>query len=144
MARISRNLNPSSSDSRLGEEDRILRVWTPVVLRTVLVAAVVLLLAGLIATAIQAPGYYVNRFHAVQHSAETQARENLPALLRDAFAGDPRGIMTIGLVTLTLVPLARVAFTFILFLREGDHTYVVATAYVLIALIAGVVLGRIG
>ncbi len=142
MARAVGNL--SSAESRLGEEDRILQVWTPVVLRTVLIAAVFLLLGGLIATAIQAPGYYVSRFHAVQHSAETHARENLPAMLRDAFAGDPRGIITIGLVTLTLVPLARVAFTFILFLREGDRIYIVATAYVLIALIAGVVLGRIG
>jgi len=37
-----------------------------------------------------------------------------------------------------------VAFTFFLFLRERELVFVAATAYVLLGLIAGVVLGRIG
>jgi uncharacterized membrane protein len=61
-----------------------------------------------------------------------------------ALRGDPRSIMMVGLLVLTLVPLGRVTFTFILFLKEGDRIFAVATAYVLAALIAGVMLGRIG
>ena len=45
---------------------------------------------------------------------------------------------------LTLVPLARVAFCFILFIRERDYTYVALTAYVLAGLIVGVLVGSVG
>jgi len=58
--------------------------------------------------------------------------------------GNPHAVLTIGLFILTLVPLARVAFCFILFLRERDYIYVVLTAYVLTGLIVGVLVGRIG
>ncbi len=39
--------------------------------------------------------------------------------------------MTIGLLILTPVPLGRVAFTFILFVKERDRIFALATAYVL-------------
>jgi uncharacterized membrane protein len=52
--------------------------------------------------------------------------------------------MTCGLFILTLVPLARVAFCLVLFVKERDSMYVAFTAYVLIALLAGVMLGKIG
>jgi uncharacterized membrane protein len=52
--------------------------------------------------------------------------------------------MTLGLMVLTLVPLARVAFCFLLFVKERDGIYVAFTAYVLIGLVAGIVLGRVG
>ncbi len=58
--------------------------------------------------------------------------------------GDPHAIMTMGLYVLTLVPLVRVAFTFVLFLKEQDFVYVAATAYVLAGLVVGVMLGRVG
>ncbi len=58
--------------------------------------------------------------------------------------GQPHAVMIIGLYVLTLVPLARVAFTLVLFLKERDFIYVAATAYVLAALIMGVMLGRVG
>ena len=45
--------------TNLGEEDRILRVWTPVLLRTILVIATVTLVAGLILMITQSPGNYV-------------------------------------------------------------------------------------
>jgi uncharacterized membrane protein len=44
--------------------------------------------------------------------------------------------VTIGLLVLTLVPLGRVAFTFILFVKERKRIFALATAYVLAALIA--------
>jgi uncharacterized membrane protein len=58
--------------------------------------------------------------------------------------GEPRQTMTLGLMVLTLVPLARVAFCFLLFVKERDGIYVAFTAYVLIGLVAGVILGRVG
>ena len=83
------------------------------------------------------------RFHAIQaghlHPAETFSQDIAAAL-----KGDPHSVMTLGLFILTLVPLARVAFCFLLFLKERDYTFVFLTAYVLIGLMAGVLLGKIG
>ncbi|HVN64367.1 MAG TPA: DUF1634 domain-containing protein [Candidatus Binataceae bacterium] len=125
------------------EEDRILRFWTPMLLRTILIAAMVVIVTGLILAVTVTPGYYVNRYHAVQQG-HLAGREKFSGLLNLAQAGDPHAVLTIGLFILTLVPLVRVAFCFLLFLRERDYTYVAFTAYVLAGLIAGVVLGRIG
>jgi uncharacterized membrane protein len=92
----------------------------------------------------QDPGYYVMRFHSLQSHVRYQNRKSLTGLASTALKGDPRSIMTLGLMVLTLVPLARVAFCFLLFVKERDGIYVAFTAYVLIGLVAGVILGRVG
>src|SRR5271157_4608935 len=93
----------------LNEEDRILRVWTPILLRTILIAASVVLVVGLFLMATKSPDFYVQRFRSIQagrlHPAETFSQDITAAL-----AGDPHSVMTLGLFILTLVPLARVAF----------------------------------
>jgi uncharacterized membrane protein len=126
------------------DEERILRVWTPVILRTILVGAIAILLLGLLSMAWQSPGYYVARFHRLQNTGHMQNRESLALLVSSSLKGAPRPIMTLGLMLLTLVPLARVAFCFLLFVKERDGIYVAFTAYVLIGLVAGVILGRVG
>jgi uncharacterized membrane protein len=102
------------------------------------------LIAGMLAMAAQPPGYYVRRFRAVQAGSALHQQQNWSNIASAAARGDPHSIMTIGLIILTLVPLGRVAFTFCLFLKQGDRVFVTATAYVLTGLLAGVVLGRIG
>lgn len=128
---------------KLDEENRILRVWTPFLLRTILIAAMITLLAGLVMTYTFAPDYFVDRYHAVQQG-QLIGKEKFGVLLARIRDGNPHAVLTIGLFVLTLVPLARVAFCFILFIRERDYTYVVFTAYVLAGLIVGVLVGRIG
>jgi uncharacterized membrane protein len=129
---------------KIDDEDRILRHWTPIILRSILIAAMAILIVGLLLAATRSPGYYVGRFHLVQSGKTVHAATNWAALTAGATHGDPRAIMTLGLVVLTLVPIARVAFTFVLFVRERDAVFVAATAYVLAGLIAGILLGRIG
>jgi uncharacterized membrane protein len=126
-----------------GEEDRILRIWTPLILRCVLILSAIVMTVGIAQSVAFAPGFYVRRFHAVQQG-QLHVRESFVQLLDEMRHGDPHGIMTIGLYLLTLVPLVRVAFTFALFLKERDFVYVIATAYVLAALAVGVMLGRVG
>jgi uncharacterized membrane protein len=126
-----------------GEEDRILRLWTPILLRTILIAATAVLAIGLFLMATYAPGFYVQRFHAVQ-AGQVHAPESFSQIITGALARDPHSVMTLGLFILTLVPLARVAFCFVLFLKQRDYIYVGLTAYVLIGLVAGVLLGKIG
>ena len=129
--------------TRSSEEDHILRVWTPILLRTILIAAMAVLIIGLFLMGTFAPGYYVQRFHAVQ-AGKMHAPESFSQIISETLARDPHSVMTLGLFILTLVPLARVAFCFVLFIKERDYTYVALTAYVLIGLIAGVLLGKIG
>ena len=124
-------------------EDRILRVWTPMLLRTILSVAVLLLASGLILMAVREPGFYVTRYHQVRAGMRHDI-EPLPQLYESARHGDPHGVLTMGLFVLTLVPLGRVAFCFLLFIRERDYTYVGFTFYVLAGLVIGVILGRAG
>jgi uncharacterized membrane protein len=126
-----------------GEEDRILRTWTPLILRTILVLSTVILTAGVALTIVKAPGYYVERFSAIRQG-HLHPSESIATLAAGLRTGDSHAITTVGLYVLTMVPLVRVAFTFILFLKERDFVYVAATAYVLAGLIAGMMLGRIG
>jgi uncharacterized membrane protein len=136
-------LSSPAAAPKSAEEDRILRVWTPFLLRTILIAAMATLVAGLILDYTFAPHYYVQRYHAVVQG-HLIGKEDFALLLTHVRQGNPHTVLTIGLFILTLVPLARVAFCFILFIRERDYTYVVLTAYVLAGLIIGVLVGRIG
>lgn len=131
-------------NNTVADEERILRIWTPIILRTILVSAIVILLVGLLSIAWQNPGYYVARFHRLQTIGHPQNRETVAALVAASLKGEPRPIMTLGLMVLTLVPLVRVAFCFLLFVKERDGIYVAFTAYVLIGLVVGVILGRVG
>lgn len=125
------------------DEDRILRIWTPVLLRTVLIAAGVVLIVGLFLMT-SSPGVYVDHFRRVQENARVKDYGNFAALIRRALHGNPRSIMTVGLMILTLVPLARVAFCLVFFIKDRNWAFVLFTAYVLTGLVVGVLLGRIG
>ena len=129
--------------AQTSREDEILREWTPVILRMLLIISATVLVLGLIILARSEPGYYVERFRAAQHG-KGQIRKEWAQLGKAALRGDPHSVLMVGLLVLTLVPLGRVAFTFILFVKEGDRVFALATAYVLVALILGVMLGRIG
>jgi uncharacterized membrane protein len=125
------------------EEDRILREWTPIILRSILIVAMVVLGAGLVLTYTFAPDYYVERYQAAQHG-HLIGKEPVGLLFDRVRQGNPHAVLTIGLFVLTLVPLARVAFCFMLFVRERDYTYVILTAYVLAGLIVGALAGSAG
>jgi uncharacterized membrane protein len=71
-----------------------------------------------------------------RHHGRSHIRQEWSRLGDATLEGDPHSIVTIGLLVLTLVPLGRVAFTFILFVKERKRIFALATAYVLAALIA--------
>jgi len=124
-------------------ENKILRRWTPLLLRTILLVAIALLSGGLILTAVTEPGYFVSRYRQVQ-AGHLFGRETLMGLWSHLLVGQPHAILTLGLYALTLVPLARVGFCLMLFVKQRDFTYVMLTGYVLAGLIAGVLLGKVG
>src|SRR5258706_4651792 len=120
------------------EEDRILRVWTPILLRTILIVSMLVLVTGLVLTYTYAPDYFVERYNAVQQG-HLIGQEKFSTLIDRMREGNPHAVLTIGLFVLTLVPLARVAFCFLLFIKARDYTFVIFTAYVL----AGFIFGRL-
>ena len=138
MARIVGDLRMPKQD-----EDRILREWTPILLRSILIASMVTLIVGLVLTYTFAPDYYVDRYHAVEQG-HLIGKEKVGLFFERVREGNPHAVLTLGLFELTLVPLARVAFCFILFIKERDYTYVAFTAYVLAGLIVGVLVGSVG
>ena len=125
------------------EEDRILRVWTPILLRSILITAMILLVAGLVLDYTYAPDYYVERYNAVMHG-QLIGKEKFGLIAERIREGNPHAVLTLGLFVLTLVPLARVAFCFLLFIKERDYIYVGFTAYVLTGLIIGMMVGSAG
>ena len=126
------------------EEDRILRTWTPLILRC---------------NSDRQRDHHGRGNRTLDHVRARLLRRALSSdsaragcsaqrALAQLFEGmrqvQPHAVMIVGLYVLTLVPLARVAFTLVLFLKERDFIYVALTAYVLAALIIGVMLGRVG
>jgi uncharacterized membrane protein len=71
-----------------------------------------------------------------------------PHSLGDVFAGlahgDPLAVLALGLLTLLLTPVARVAVSIFAFARERDWLYVGITALVLLILLVSFLLGRGG
>ena len=132
-----------NSRGSVDNETRILRLWTPLILRTVLITASLTLLVGLVMST-GSPDYYGSRFRSVQSGKTLHVALHWKALTTGIAHGDPHAIITLGLVVLTLVPIVRVAFTFVLFVKARDRVFVAATAYVLAGLITGILLGRIG
>lgn len=61
-----------------------------------------------------------------------------------SLSGAPAGaaLVTAGLITLVLTPVARVVVAMIIFLQERDYTFAVICAIVLMAVVLGVLLGR--
>ena len=100
-------------------------------LRTgVVTAAAVTLIGGVIYLA-----------HSGKSPTEYQVFHGEPAYLRraigvwsDAFSGDGRAIMQLGLLLLIATPVARVAFSLVAFAVQRDRLYVVVTVAVLAVL----------
>ncbi len=126
------------------DEDRVLRVWTPIILRVSVFTSAVLLILGLIVMALNAPGFYVARVHEIQTQGRAAYKQPWGALTVDAIHGQPHAILMLGLLVLTMVPLGRVGFTFCFFLKQRDLAFTLLTATVLLLLVLGVMLGRVG
>ncbi len=139
MADLSKIVRASAN----ADEDRILRLWTPVLLRSIVIVAMTVLITGLILTATTTPSHFVDRYRQVQ-LGHLIGRESFALIWSNLLAGEPHAMLTVGLFLLALVPLARVMFCLALFINKRDFAYVGFTAYVLAGLIIGFLLGAIG
>ena len=65
----------------------------------------------------------------------------LTGIAADALTGRGRGIIQLGLLLLVLTPIARVAFSVIIFFLQRDHLYIWVTLIVLSLLLFGLLGG---
>lgn len=66
---------------------------------------------------------------------EPEQLTNVPGVIGEAFTGNARGIIQLGLLLLIATPIARVAFSTVAFAIEGDRMYIVFTLIVLAVLL---------
>ena len=71
----------------------------------------------------------------------TPPPSDLAAIVRGALALEPRALTQLGVVLLVLTPVARVALTFVDFVRRRDRAYVVLSGLALLLLVGGIALG---
>ncbi len=64
---------------------------------------------------------------------------NLGSILHGIARADGKSLIRLGLLALILTPIARVAMSLFLFLREGDRVFVLITAAVLFILLGGLI-----
>jgi uncharacterized membrane protein len=64
---------------------------------------------------------------------------NLGSILHSVLRADGKSIIRLGLLALILTPIARVAMSLFLFLREGDRVFTLITAAVLCILLGGLI-----
>lgn len=62
---------------------------------------------------------------------EPTALRSAPGIVRDALAGDSRGILQLGILILIATPIARVVLLLVDFVRDRDGLYVLVAAVVL-------------
>jgi uncharacterized membrane protein len=128
-----------SAHSSQDDNDSLLRRWTPILLRMTLGAAVLLMSVGIAVRVAQSTHPTVS-IGQVRSTVDSIA----PITLAAAAHGDALALATLGLMVLTLVPLIRVGFCLLFFVRQRNLLYVAMTGYVLAVLTAGIFLGRIG
>ncbi len=104
----------------------------------VLISALVVAFGGVLYLAhygAQPPHYHV--FH-----GEPSDLRSVTGIVRDALDLRRRGLIQLGLLLLIATPIARVAFSVLVFLRQRDYTYIVVTLTVLSILIFSLLSGR--
>ncbi len=109
-------------------------------LRTgVLIAAITVLAGGVL--------YLVGHGGAAPHykvfTGEPADLRSLHGIVRDALGLGSRGIMELGLLLLIATPVARVAFSVLVFAIQRDRLYVAVTVVVLSVLLFSLAGGRI-
>jgi uncharacterized membrane protein len=125
-------------------DDRLLRTWTPRILRGALAASACLLVAGLCVIAATAPHEYVANYRALEHARGAAAAGPTSDVVHELARLPGNALLVAGLLVLTFVPIARVAFAALVFLRARDWLFFALTSLVLALLGLGVILGRGG
>jgi len=125
-------LSVASNPENLAAQDKRVDEIIGTLLRTGVILAATVVFIGAI--------FYLARYgstpaHYAVFRGEPGDLNHVFAIIRDALAGHPRGIIQLGILLLIATPVARVIFTVFAFAHERDWTYVTITLIVLALLL---------
>jgi uncharacterized membrane protein len=115
------------------------------VLRVGVLASLTTILLGTVIAFAHHPEYVTSPRQLVHLSGPS---DSFPHTLREVFTGlltlRGQAIVVLGLLMLIATPVVRVAVSILLFLEEGDLTYVAITSTVLALLVLSFIVGGVG
>ncbi len=113
-------------------------------LRGGVLLSIATVLLGLVLTFAHHPEYFSSR---PELGMLTRPGAHFPHTISDVFAGVREGhgqaVVMAGMLLLIATPVARVAFSIVVFVIEHDRLYVIITGVVLIILLISFVTGRV-
>ena len=124
----------SSTPVRYG--GRPMEIWISRVLLFGVLLASAITLAGLALFLVKGGGSGQSLSSLVD---QQRAAANFGSILRGIARADGKSLIRLGLLALILTPIARVAMSLFLFLREGDRVFALITAAVLCILLGGLI-----
>ena len=114
-------------------------------LRVGVILSITIVTIGTVVTFVHHPAYFSSR-PALGTLNEPGA--HFPSTLREVMdglrSGSGQAIVSAGLLLLIATPVARVAFSIVVFAIEHDRVYVLITAGVLVILVVGFITGAAG
>ncbi len=113
-------------------------------LRVGVIVSIAVVTLGITMTFVHHPAYFSSR---PALGALTEPGAHFPSTIADVLTGVRRGsgqaTVMAGLLLLIATPVARVAFSIVIFTIERDRLYVVITTAVLLILLVGFVTGAV-
>jgi uncharacterized membrane protein len=112
--------------------DKQVEEWISVILRTGVLIAAIVGVAGLAATLATQGGQAVH--DSVFHGEPADLR-SIEGVVFDAWNLNSRGVVQLAIILLLLTPVARVGFSIVAFAAQRDGMYVLVTCIVLVTLL---------
>lgn len=114
-------------------------------LRVGVILSITIVTIGTVVTFVHHPAYFSSR---PALGTLTEPGAHFPSTLREVMdglrSGSGQAIVSAGLLLLIATPVARVAFSIVVFAIEHDRVYVLITAGVLVILVVGFITGAAG
>ncbi len=144
-------MSASQANHRTNNHDETLRVelFIARLLRWGVLLSFVMVGIGIVAVVLTGEtGYHQIQLDDLPSIVAYHPRPDFPTTLGDVFSGalalKPYAIISLGLLVLIAIPVARVAVSVIAFAIERDWLYVMITGFVLLVLLLSFAIGEAG
>lgn len=129
----------------MSEEPRWVDTSISWLLRGGVLLSITVVTLGIVLTFVHHPDYFSSRpaLGSLTHGA-MHYPSSLTEVIDGVRAGRGQAMVMAGLLLLIATPVARVAFSIVVFVIERDRLYVGITAFVLIVLLVSFAIGRAG
>ena len=120
----------------------VMEIWLSRILRGGVIASSLLILAGIALVFAHHPDYATGRVAMDAVLKQLAAPQSVGEVVAGLGRGEGRAVIVVGLGLLIATPMARVAVSLLIFLRQGDWKFVLITGIVLVLLLVSFWLGR--